>query len=100
MVAMKTSFLLAGAVYASFVVASGSAFSASSSTANIGAFSSLPCLADFDYNQNLRLPYLEEGYGTWKWRGHDINYVELGDPSNPPLLLIHGFGVSLERPTR
>jgi pimeloyl-ACP methyl ester carboxylesterase len=58
------------------------------------SFSSLPALSAFDYNKNSRLPYVEDGYGTWKWRDHDINYLELGDPSKPPILLIHGFGAS------
>jgi len=51
-------------------------------------------LGGFDYNANDRLPWISEGYGTWKWRGHDINYLEMGDPSKPVLLLIHGFGAS------
>lgn len=70
----------------------------SSTTAS---FSRLPSLADFDYtaaadnSEDVRLPWIKSGYGTWKWKGeHDINYLELGDPSNPPLLLIHGFGAS------
>ena len=73
-----------------------SASVATTTTTTSGTFSSLPSLADFNYHENSRLPYLEEGYGgTWKWQGHDINYLELGDPSNPPLLLIHGFGASV-----
>ena len=96
---MKFCRVLAGAVSASITIKSCYAFSASTTTSVVTTtgktFSTLPCLADFDYNQNSRLPYLEEGYGTWKWRGHDINYLELGDPSNPPLLLIHGFGASV-----
>ena len=54
--------------------------------------SSIPALAGLSPTD--RLPYLEEGYATWKWRGHNINYLEVGDPQNPPLLLIHGFGAS------
>ena len=41
-----------------------------------------------------RLPWIQEGYNTWKWNGHDINYIEMGDKSKPALLLIHGFGAS------
>lgn len=41
-----------------------------------------------------RLPWIPEGYNTWKWKGHDINYIEMGDASKPSLLLIHGFGAS------
>eukprot|EP00522_Entomoneis_paludosa_P014614 CAMPEP_0172444772 /NCGR_PEP_ID=MMETSP1065-20121228/4788_1 /TAXON_ID=265537 /ORGANISM="Amphiprora paludosa, Strain CCMP125" /LENGTH=348 /DNA_ID=CAMNT_0013195457 /DNA_START=24 /DNA_END=1070 /DNA_ORIENTATION=+ len=59
------------------------------------AFSRLPSLETFDYTENNRLPWIESGYGTWKWNDeHDINYLEMGDPSKPALLLIHGFGAS------
>ena len=52
-------------------------------------------LSDFDYENNDELPWFEEGYNTWKWKGkHDINYIELGDKSKPALILIHGFGAS------
>ena len=52
-------------------------------------------LNGFDYERNDELPWFEEGYNTWKWKGkHDINYVELGDKSKPALVLIHGFGAS------
>jgi len=88
--------ILSGCVFASLLVG-GNALSsqAATSTTSTGAsFSSLPSLSAFDYNQNSRLPYVEDGYGTWKWRDHDINYLELGDSSKPPLLLIHGFGAS------
>lgn len=83
--------LLSIACFASTFVGRANGFSSQAATTT---FSSLPSLASFDYNKNTRLPYMEDGYGTWKWRDHDINYLELGDPSNPPLLLIHGFGAS------
>lgn len=67
--------------------------SSASSTSDQIRFSS-PSLAEFDYFQNDRLPWIEDGYGQWKWRGHNINYLEMGDPSKPALLLIHGFGAS------
>ena len=58
-------------------------------------------LDSFDVHAGERLPWYEEGYSTWKWNGrngdrggHSINYLELGDPSKPSLLLIHGFGAS------
>ena len=57
-------------------------------------------LDSFDVHAGERLPWYEEGYSTWKWngrngdKGHSINYLELGDPSKPSLLLIHGFGAS------
>lgn len=65
-----------------------------SSPARTTTFSPLPALTNFDYMTNDRLPWNEQGYGTWKWQGHDINYLEMGDPSKPALLLIHGFGAS------
>lgn len=52
-------------------------------------------LQDFDYLTQDRLPWLAEGYSEWEWRGHKINYVQLGDPDKPALLLIHGFGASV-----
>ena len=57
-------------------------------------------LAQFDYVTNDKLPWLPEGYETWSWRGHKINFVEMGGPEpgrpqKPPLLLIHGFGASV-----
>mmetsp|Transcript_21591 Transcript_21591/g.30241 ORF Transcript_21591/g.30241 Transcript_21591/m.30241 type:complete len:365 (-) Transcript_21591:264-1358(-) len=51
-------------------------------------------LKDFDHFTNDRLPWSEDGYENWSWRGHDINYIEMGDKSKPALLLIHGFGAS------
>jgi pimeloyl-ACP methyl ester carboxylesterase len=54
----------------------------------------LTTLKDFDYNANDRLPWLKNGYSSWKWREHDINYIEMGDKSKPALILIHGFGAS------
>ena len=56
-------------------------------------------LATFDYNTQDKLPWLENGYQTWKWNNYSINYVALGNEnadgdSKEPLLLIHGFGAS------
>ena len=52
-------------------------------------------LFQFDYRNNDQLPWVENGYNTWKWKGqHDINYIELGDETKPALVLIHGFGAS------
>ena len=51
-------------------------------------------LQGFDNQVLDRLPWIQEGYNTWKWRGHDINYIEMGDNSKPALVLIHGFGAS------
>jgi pimeloyl-ACP methyl ester carboxylesterase len=49
---------------------------------------------DFDFETNDKLPWKESGYDTWKWGDYDINYIEMGDPSKPALVLIHGFGAS------
>jgi len=51
-------------------------------------------LADFDVYTNTKLPWIQEGYQTWKWKDHNINYIEMGDPTKPALVLIHGFGAS------
>ena len=78
-------------------------------------------LQDFDHHTSTRLPYLPGGYYTWDWKthhnpknqeamtndestnggnsqlhqtSHSINYLELGDPTKPALLLVHGFGAS------
>ena len=59
-------------------------------------------LQDFDYHKNDRLPWMQDGYNTWEWNGHKINYLEMGgstttttkDKEKPALLLIHGFGAS------
>lgn len=50
------------------------------------------------YLLNEKLLWLEDGYKTWTWNGHKINYVDVGGESDslkPPLLLIHGFGASV-----
>lgn len=75
------------------------AFSSSvpaSVTFNTGALGDNNPLKDFDYNDETltRIPWIQEGYNTWKWKNHDINYIEMGDPSKPALVLIHGFGAS------
>ena len=56
--------------------------------------SAVSTLKDFDFYTNDKLPWFEGGYETWKWRDHDINYIEMGDKSKPALVLIHGFGAS------
>lgn len=91
---MKLPLVSVGALAVLLVKGTHAFSSQAASSSAATSFSSLPSLSAFDYNKNSRLPYVEEGYGNWKWRDHDINYVELGDPSKPPLLLIHGFGAS------
>jgi len=55
-------------------------------------------LKDFDHHTNDRLPY-SPGYSTWHWdttdnnddnskTTHSINYLEMGDPSKPAILLV------------
>lgn len=39
-----------------------------------------------------RLPFKNDGYKFWTWRGHKIHYVEQGEGF--PIVLIHGFGAS------
>ncbi|KAL9189151.1 hypothetical protein ACHAXT_011641 [Thalassiosira profunda] len=68
-------------------------------------------LDDFAHHEEDRLPYSPTGYSTWEWTTHHnpkaqeasddgkqtthkINYLELGDPTKPALLLVHGFGAS------
>jgi pimeloyl-ACP methyl ester carboxylesterase len=74
---------------------SSNAFStpvASSSFASTGAQKNP--LADFDVQTNKKLPWIQEGYQTWKWKDHDVNYIEMGDSTKPAIVLIHGFGAS------
>jgi pimeloyl-ACP methyl ester carboxylesterase len=33
---------------------------------------------------------------VWEWQGHSIRYAETGEKSGPPIVLIHGFGASLD----
>ena len=47
-----------------------------------------------------RLDWKENGYKSYMWNNHKINYIDLGKSSDPnqnkpPLLLIHGFGASV-----
>eukprot|EP00980_Cylindrotheca_fusiformis_P008371 scaffold1767_cov71-Cylindrotheca_fusiformis.AAC.3 len=63
-------------------------------------------LDDFDYMTQDKLPWAPNGYYTYQWwrkddqdqqqqqQYHDINYIEMGDPSKPALVFIHGFGAS------
>lgn len=40
--------------------------------------------ADFD-------PFLAGDRGTYRWRGFDVSYAELGDPGDQDLVLLHGI---------
>ena len=39
-------------------------------------------------------PYLDGDQGTFRWRGFDIAYTELGDPENDDVLLFHGISAA------
>lgn len=43
-------------------------------------------------------PTLKRPGEYWQWRGHRIYFVKAGEkkPSQPPLLLVHGFGASTD----
>ena len=69
-------------------------FSSPSVSATLPQTTTDSTLDDFDYHNNDKLPWIEQGYKSWNWKNHKINYVELGDPSKPALVLIHGFGAS------
>lgn len=47
-----------------------------------------------DVRGNLRMAYQRDGYRSWTWNGHNINYVKAGS-SGPVVLLVHGFGASV-----
>lgn len=92
---MRSLFLL---FFSSLVTQQCHGFSSSVSvattTTTTSPASKPKALSDFDYTTENRLPYQKEGYNQWTWRGHQIDYIEMGDPSKPALLLIHGFGAS------
>lgn len=73
-----------------------SAASAGTEAAATAAASVDDPLADFDYSSGTqKLPWIETGYKTWKWKDqYNVNYIELGDKSKPAIVLIHGFGAS------
>jgi len=35
-------------------------------------------------------PFVEGDQGTYRWRGFDVAYTELGDPADPDVVLLHG----------
>jgi len=39
-------------------------------------------------------PFLEGDQGTYRWRGFDVTYAELGDPADEDLLLFHGISAA------
>ncbi|MFS7972978.1 putative alpha/beta hydrolase-1 [Helianthus anomalus] len=47
----------------------------------------------------LEVNTIKETCSKWEWRGYTINYFKYqgqnGQKSNPPLLLVHGFGASV-----
>lgn len=57
-----------------------------------------PILGNFDYRTDKKLPWVPTGYKKWRFQGHEVNYIDVGNDSDkkkPPLLLIHGFGASI-----
>jgi len=54
--------------------------------------SSPPLLeTELDAKGRERLAFKEDGWETWKWNGHNINYIQQGDKGTP-IILVHGFG--------
>lgn len=52
----------------------------------------------FDYRTSDKLPWSPEGYRSWTFRGHKVNFVDLGGDESKKkqsLLLVHGFGASV-----
>ena len=39
-------------------------------------------------------PYFDGRHDTYRWRGFDVAYTELGDPANQDLLLLHGISAA------
>ncbi|PIA52707.1 hypothetical protein AQUCO_01000522v1 [Aquilegia coerulea] len=71
--------------YKGLVVAGASVISSSDSSSSSSS-------ATLPFREMERLPYKSEGYNFWKWRNHNIHYVEQGEGF--PIVLIHGFGAS------
>ncbi|PRW33916.1 chloroplastic isoform X2 [Chlorella sorokiniana] len=53
-----------------------------------------PLQLETDGNGVQRLALLPEGWNSWRWRGHNVNWLAAGD-KGPTVLLIHGFGASV-----
>lgn len=53
---------------------------------------------ELDARGSVRLALRKEGWQYWTWQSESgpirTHYIEAGDASNPPVLLIHGFGAS------
>jgi pimeloyl-ACP methyl ester carboxylesterase len=39
-------------------------------------------------------PFLGGEQGTYRWRGFDVGYTEMGDPEDPDVLLLHGINAA------
>ncbi|ERH10057.1 MAG: putative hydrolase or acyltransferases (alpha/beta hydrolase superfamily) [halophilic archaeon J07HX64] len=39
-------------------------------------------------------PFLDGEQGTYRWRGFDVGYTEMGDPEDPDVLLLHGISAA------
>ncbi|PSC74999.1 Haloalkane dehalogenase [Micractinium conductrix] len=53
-----------------------------------------PLTTELDSNGVERLALQPEGWNSWQWRGHNVNWLQAGD-SGPVVVLVHGFGVSV-----
>ena len=67
-------------------------------SSNIATTTKKSLFQDFDYQTQDSFPWRPEGYETWQWRGHNINYIALGNndhsKNKPALLFLHGWGAS------
>lgn len=56
---------------------------------------------ELDARGSVRLALRKEGWQYWTWQSESgpirTHYIEAGDASNPPVLLIHGFGWAAQR---
>jgi len=39
-------------------------------------------------------PFLDGEQGTYRWRGFDVGYTEMGDPEDPDVMLLHGINAA------
>jgi len=39
-------------------------------------------------------PFLDGEQGTYRWRGFDVGYTEMGDPEDPDVVLLHGINAA------
>jgi len=88
-----------------FSSSSSSSVSLSSTSTSLGTTTKTTTIwtpSEFDFKTSDKLPWEPNGYRSWTFRGHKINFVDLGGgvltkdgKQKPPLLLVHGFGASV-----